>query len=116
VDIISRSALPVALFGLGGVLSHYRFTSDLTQVAVVSVFSLIVHPTLTLLLCSLLEADPGISRTAVLLAAMAPGVNSYLFASMYQRGQSLAASTVLLATAISVVSVSIWLWILSGIY
>jgi hypothetical protein len=114
VDIISRSALPVALFALGGVLSHYRFASDLAPVSVVSVFSLVVHPALTLLFCSLLEVDPVVGRTAVLLAAMAPGVNSYLFATMYQRGQGVAASTVLLATAISVASVGIWLWVLSS--
>jgi predicted permease len=40
---------------------------------------------------------------------MAPGINSYLFAAMYQRGQGVAASTVLLATASSVISVSAWL-------
>lgn len=113
VDIFSRSALPVALFGLGGVLARYHFASDLGQVGAVSVFSLIVHPALTWLLCSFLQVDPSVSRTAVLLAAMAPGFNSYIFASLYQRGQNVAASTVLLATAVSVISISIWLWLLS---
>ena len=47
-------------------------------------------------------------------AAMAPGVNSYVFASLYARGQAQAASTVLLATGISVLTVSGWLAILGG--
>ncbi|MET0070086.1 MAG: AEC family transporter [Candidatus Thiodiazotropha sp.] len=115
VDIISASALPVALFGLGGILARYRFASDLRLVATVSAFSLVVHPALTLLLCSLLQVDPTLARTAILVAAMAPGINSYLFASMYQRGQSVAASSVLLGTGISVLSVSVWLWLLSEI-
>jgi malonate transporter and related proteins len=71
---------------------------------------------LTLLLCQLLQVDPMVARTAVLIAAMAPGINSYLFATLYQRGQHIAASTVLLATASSVVSVSVWLWLLTKLY
>jgi predicted permease len=113
VDILSDSALPVALFALGGILTRYRITADLAQVGTISLFSLVLHPLITLLLCRLLQVDPTVARTAVLIAAMAPGINSFLFASMYQRGQSVAASTVLLATASSAVSVSAWLWFLS---
>ena len=48
-------------------------------------------------------------RAAVLTASMAPGINGYLFASLYGRGQRTAASTVLIATAMSIVTV--WLWL-----
>jgi predicted permease len=113
VDILSNAALPVALFALGGILTRYRITADLAQAGSISLFSLVLHPLITLFLCRLLEVDPAITRVAVLIAAMAPGINSYLFASMYHRGQSVAASTVLLATAASVLSVSVWLWVLS---
>lgn len=113
VDILSAAALPAALFGLGGVLTRYKLSHSLGEVGAISFFSLIVHPGVTWLFCSLLNVPDNISRTAVLIAAMAPGINSYLFASMYQRGQSIAASTVLLATAISIFSVSSWLWLLS---
>ncbi len=113
IDIISNAALPIALFGLGGVLTRYKFTHSLGEVGTVSAFSLLVHPLLTFLICFLLEVDPEFRNKAILVAAMAPGINSYLFANMYQRGQSIAASVVLLATAMSVVTVSIWLWLLS---
>ena len=53
-------------------------------------------------------------RSAVVTAAMAPGVNTYVFASLYARGQAQAASAVLLATALSVLTVSAWLAILGG--
>jgi len=113
IEIISNAALPVALFGLGGILTRYKFSHSLGEVGTVSVFSLFIHPALTWLICDLLLVDQAISRTAVLIAAMAPGINSYLFASMYQRGQGIAASVVLLATAMSVISVSGWLWALN---
>lgn len=113
VDIVSRSALPVALFGLGAILTRYRVTQTLGEVSVVSVFSLVMHPAITLMLCYLLSVPENISRMAVLIAAMAPGVNSYLFANMYQRGQGVAASTVVLATSLSVFSISAWVWIIN---
>ncbi len=113
VNIISKAAIPVALFGLGGVLTRYRLTCSLGQVSSISIFSLIIHPLLTYLICLLLGVDQDVSKTAVLIAAMAPGINSYLFANMYQRGQNIAATTVLLATAISIITVSSWLWILN---
>ena len=53
-------------------------------------------------------------RAAVVTAAMAPGVNAYVFASLYSRGQAQAASAVLLATGLSVLTVSAWLALLGG--
>ena len=46
---------------------------------------------------------------------MAPGVNTYVFASLYARGQAQAASAILLATATSVLTVSAWLALLGGV-
>jgi hypothetical protein len=46
---------------------------------------------------------------------MAPGVNAYVFANLYSRGQAQAASVVLLATAASVLTVSAWLALLGGV-
>ncbi len=113
VDILSKSALPVALFGLGAVLTRYKINQTLGEVGTISVFSLFVHPGITFAICYLLGVPDSISRMAVLVAAMAPGINSYLFANMYQRGQGVAASTVVLATSTSVFSISVWVWILS---
>ena len=58
---------------------------------------------------------PEFLRAAVVTAAMAPGVNTYVFASLYARGQAQAASAVLLATGLSVVTVSAWLTLLGGV-
>ena len=40
---------------------------------------------------------------------MAPGVNAYLFADMYGAAKRVAASSVLIATAVSLLT--IWAWI-----
>jgi len=113
VDIVARSALPIALFGLGGTLTRYALKDSLGEAATISTLSLLLHPGIALLVCRLLGAPDHLTDAAVLMAAMAPGVNSYLFASMYNRGQGAAASTVLLGTGVSILSVSAWLWFLT---
>lgn len=113
VDIVARAALPVALFGLGGTLTRYALKDSIGEAASVSAMSLLLHPAISFIVCRLLDAPDHLAKAVVLMAAMAPGVNSYLFASMYDRGQGAAASTVLLGTAVSILSVSAWLWLLS---
>jgi hypothetical protein len=112
VDIVASAALPAALFGLGGTLTRYSLKASLGEAGSISAVSLILHPGISFAVCRLLDVPDQLTGAVVLMAAMAPGVNGYLFASMYNRGQSTAASTVLLGTGVSILSVSAWLWIL----
>ena len=109
VELLASAALPVGLFALGGVLTRYSLSKSLGEASVISVLSLIVQPAITLVLCRLLEIPLEVTRSVVLMSAVAPGLNAYLFASMYNRGLDAAASTVLLSTLLSVFSVSAWL-------
>ncbi|MGY6412064.1 MAG: AEC family transporter [Alkalilacustris sp.] len=106
------AALPAALFGLGGVLVRYRPEGDLRIIAMVCAISLGLHPAVVWGLGSALALDTAQMRSAVLTAAMAPGVNAYIFASMYGRAMRVAASSVLAATAVSVLTVWGWLQLL----
>jgi predicted permease len=74
--------------------------------------SLIVQPALTWLLAWQLQLPDATTRAIVLMSAAAPGLNAYLFAAMYNRGQHSAASSVLLSTALSLFTVSLWLLLL----
>ncbi|MEM7074104.1 MAG: AEC family transporter [Pseudomonadota bacterium] len=109
LDLIVRAALPAALFGLGGVLVSYRPEGDLRVVLFICLLALIVHPAITRGLSAAFDLPVGATRSAVLTAAMAPGINSYIFASMYGRATRVAATTVLVGTALSIVTVSLWL-------
>ncbi len=115
IDILAGAALPAALFGLGGVLTRYSMTHRIGEVSSITVLSLFLHPGIALLLCTFFDLAEQITRSVVLMAAMAPGLNAYLFADMYQRGQGTAAGTVLSSTIISVFSISAWLWILEAL-
>lgn len=113
IDMMVRAALPAALFGLGGVLVRYRPEGDIRAIAFVAAVSLILHPGLTYLLGRYaLSLDQAQLRSAVMTAAMAPGVNTYLFANMYGAAKRVAASAVLIGTATSIVTIWLWLAIL----
>lgn len=113
VDLMTRAAIPAALFGLGGVLLRYKPEGDKATIAMVCAASLLVHPGVTWALGTLVFAlDSAALRSAVVTAAMAPGVNAYLFAHVYGVGKRVAASSVLIATALSIASVWMWLAIL----
>jgi malonate transporter len=109
IDLLARAAIPVALFGLGGVLTRYSFRQASREASVITVLALVLHPLIALLVCQWLELPVEVLRSIVLMAAMAPGLNAYLFASMYSRGVAEAASTVIMATTVSVFSLGFWL-------
>jgi len=98
LEMIARAALPAALFGLGGVLYQYRPEGDLRLIAYACALSLLLHPAITWTLGTQLALDQSQMRGAVVTAAMAPGVNVYVFANMYGRARRVAASSVLLGT------------------
>ena len=113
LDMMIRAALPAALFGLGGILTRYTIADKLAQVGMIALLSLIVHPTITWLLATqVFELPDRMVQAAVVTAAMAPGVNAYIFASMYNRAMGVNSSAVLLCTILSVGSATVWLSIL----
>lgn len=113
VDMISRAGIPAALFGLGGVLLRYRPEGDKGTIAMVVVASLLVHPGVAYVLGHFgFGLDTPSLRSVTITAAMAPGVNAYLFADMYGVGRRVAASSVLIATAVSIFTTWGWLHIL----
>lgn len=112
-DLIIRAALPTALFALGGILTRYRPEGDMRVVLWVCAISLLLHPLIVLVMGTRITGiGPELFRPAVLTAAMAPGFNSYIFANIYGVGKRIAATSVLVGTALSIPSVTFWLWVL----
>ncbi|SDW21043.1 hypothetical protein SAMN05444358_101224 [Ruegeria halocynthiae] len=112
LNLITRAALPGALFALGGVLVKYRPEGDLRAIIFVCCISLLLHPSLVWLFGSSLALPQDLFRSGVLTAAMAPGFNAYIFANMYGRAKRVAASSVLVGTAASILTVWLWLTLL----
>ncbi|MBP0481213.1 AEC family transporter [Sagittula salina] len=112
LDLMIRTALPAALFGMGGVLYRYRPEGDFRVIAMICAVSLVLHPAIAWTLGHLFGLSTGAMRSVVLTAAMAPGINTYVFANMYGRAKRVAASGVLVATTISVLTAWGWLTLL----
>lgn len=112
IDMMVVAAIPTALFGLGGILHRYRPEGDRATISFTAAMSLVVHPGVTFGLGHLLDLTDAQMRSAVVTAAMAPGVNAYLYAHLYGAARRVAASTVLFATAGCILSAWVWLSLL----
>lgn len=112
LGLITRAALPGALFALGGVLVKYKPEGDLRTIAFVCCISLMLHPSLVWIFGKSTGLPQDLFRSGVLNAAMAPGFNAYIFANMYGRAKRVAASAVLIGTATSILTVWLWLMVL----
>jgi predicted permease len=109
VNIIIKAAIPTAIFGLGGVLARYKVNGDILPVLVIAFIALLMKPSLGFYLGEYNQLDKDSIRAVVLTAAMAPGLNAYIFANMYNTGTKIAATSVLFSTALSVFT--LWYWL-----
>ena len=115
IAMLANAALPVALFGLGGILTRYALKAEFGEALMISLVSLILCPAIAWVLCGPVFGLPEpFLRAAVLLAAMPPGVNGYVFATLYDRAVGTAASAVILGTAMSLGTITLWLAFLNA--
>lgn len=115
VRFFANAALPVALFALGGVLTRYTLKAEVGEALTISVLSIIVCPALAWLLAGpVFGLSEPFVRAAVLMTAMPPGINGYIFAAMYNRAVGTAASTVILGTPLSLLTTAAWIAALGG--
>ena len=112
LQIIARSALPAALFAVGGVLVQYKIEGDWRLIGMICLLSLMVHPAITWTLGKLYGISADSFRSAILTAAVAPGVNTYVFANLYDRAKRSAASALLIATGVCLFTSWFWLSLL----
>ena len=110
--LLAGTAGPLALFSLGMSLTRYGLRGDLLSSAIVSTLSLLVMPALVYLAGTALGLPPLWLKGAVLTAASPVGVNAYLLAVHFGSGERLAATTILVSTVLSVLSLSLWLIVL----
>lgn len=114
LSLMSQAVVPVALFGIGGALNEFKLSDNWKQALVASFIKLIIHPAIAyVLMIWVLHVPMDIARYGILLSAMPAGINVYIFATYYNRGVSIAANTILIATMASAITISGWLYILS---
>ncbi len=113
VDLIAASAVPCALFAMGMALRKYGVFGDLKLSSFVVAAKLMLLPLAVWLLAQhVFVLSPVWTGVAVIFASMPVGINSYLLAARYQSGVATIAGAVTLSTAISLFTVSFWLFVL----
>jgi len=113
VDLIAASAVPCALFAMGMALRKYGLFGDLKLSVFIVIAKLIFAPFAVYLFAKhIFVLTPVWIGVAVIFASMPVGINSYLLAARYKIGVATVAGAVTLSTALSLFSVSFWLWVL----
>lgn len=115
VEMISLSAIPCALFVLGGTLTRYRIRRSIGAASMAVSFKLIVHPALVFALTHYVFALDRLSvAVATVLAGMPTGVYSSILANRYQAAPGAASSAVMMATGLSLVTLTVLLKLFLG--
>lgn len=115
VKPLGGAAVPCALFALGASMARYKVARQLSEPMALVAFKTVVHPALVWLLATQLFELPHLwAAVAVTLAALPAGVTAYLFAQRYSACVETSATTVLLSTGLSALTLSALLAMLMG--
>ena len=115
VRLVGAAAAPCALFALGATLSRQTGARFQPEVLFLVVLKLAALPLLVWWLAHRVFVMPDDwADIAVVIAAMPTGATAYVVARQYDRSLSVAASAVLLSTAVSVVTVSCVVLVVGG--
>ncbi|MES0808881.1 AEC family transporter [Roseibium sp. SCPC15] len=111
---LSNAAAPCALFAMGVSIALRpigRFSAELPLVLMVK---LVLHPLLIFSLLTWLGGfDPSWVATAVLMSCLPPATNVFVIAQQYGTYVQRASSFVLVGTAVSIVTVTAFIWALT---
>jgi len=113
--LFSKPAVTLALFVLGASIAFYKINQDKRFIACASALKLILLPSLVYLFADqLFELSPLVVKVLVILSACPIGVNAYLIAKNYQYHQETVASSVVISTILSAITIPLWLTVLSN--
>lgn len=110
---IGDSAVPCGLIVLGASLAGIRLAGDLPQIITMTAMKLVLQPLCVWLLARFVfDLQPIWVAVATLAAALPTGANFYMMAQRYDVFLQRATSTVLVSTALSIVTLSMLLALL----
>ena len=109
IELFVKAAIPAAIFGLGGVLARYKLRSDFLPIICITVIALLAKPYFGLYFSKIADLDENSIRAVVLTLGMAPGLNAFIFANMYNTGTRIATTSIIVSTALSIITLSYWL-------
>lgn len=110
VDYLAQAAAPCALFSMGVTLALRPLKRIPAEIGYIVPAKLILHPVLVFILLSTVGGfEPVWIYAAVLLASLPTATNVFVIGQQYGVWQERASATILITTALSVVTVSLCL-------
>ncbi|MCJ8308408.1 MAG: AEC family transporter [Hyphomicrobiales bacterium] len=110
MDLLAKTTGPLALVSLGMSLIKFGIRGNLFAAVSLAALSLLAMPAVVYLLATTLFALPPLWFKVALLGASCPtGVNAYLIANYFKNAEGLASSTIVLALLGSLVTIPLWL-------
>jgi malonate transporter len=115
MQFLQNAAAPCALFALGVTVALRPLKKMPWEVPPLAGVKLLLHPVLVFLLLSLFGPFDQIwVDTAVLMAALPPALNVFVFARQYDAWVEQASSAVLIGTLVSVVTLTTVMWMVKS--
>jgi len=112
LQFLQNAAAPCALFTLGVTVALRPMQRVPWEVPITTVIKLIVHPLILFVLLSLFGVPNEVwSNTALLMAALPPALNVFVFARQYDTWVEQASSAVLFGTLVSVATLTAVMWL-----
>ncbi len=109
MTMLSSSAIPLALFGLGASMSLLPLKGNRSAALVLSSVKLLVLPLLGYLITTFVFGLTGDARLIIVLLLASPtGVNAFIMASKHKTQEGLCATTVVFSTILCIVSIAFW--------
>jgi malonate transporter len=105
LSLLGQSAIPLSLIVLGMGLAEYGIRSGWREAAAITTIKLVAQPLVVWALARLLGLPPVETQAVVLLAALAVGVNVYLMAREFDALQGPVATSMVMSTALSALTV-----------
>lgn len=115
VDYLAQAAAPCALFAMGVTLALRPLNRVPVEIGYLSVAKLILLPAVVYVVLSLAgNFDPVWVYSAVLLAGLPTATNVFVISQQYGVWQERASATVLITTALSVVTLPVLLYLITA--
>jgi hypothetical protein len=114
LSLLGQSAIPLSLIVLGMGLAEYGIRSGWRVATAITAIKLVAQPLVVWALAVLLGLPPLETQAVVLLAALAVGVNVYLMAREFDALQGPVATSMVLSTALSALTVPLLLALLAA--
>ncbi len=115
LDLLGGTAGPCALFALGATLAGRPVTGGASEVSYMTLMKLVVHPTtLWFTTTQLFAVDPLWATAALLGAGLPIAANVFIVARQYDVYVVRTSSAILVSTAVSIISVSALLLVLTN--